>query len=69
MQYTPKHIDIEAFEKALNDARATEERNLFIKQERAQSYYRGYEDCVSQVISMLHCANYEKREKTEQEES
>lgn len=61
MQYTPKNIDIDAFEKVLDQVRQNEYRRLETEKMKATAYYEGYEDCISQVKSMLHCANYEKR--------
>lgn len=61
MLYTPENIDIDAFEKALGQMRQYEYRRLETERMKATAYYEGYEDCISQVKSMLHCSNYEKR--------
>lgn len=61
MNYTPKNIDIDAFENALFESREIEKRRLCVETARAQAYYDGFDSCVSQVVSMLHCSNYEKR--------
>ena len=61
-EYTPKNIDIDAFEKALMKSRELEQRRLSSAREKAQAYYDGFDACVDEVVSMLHCANYEKRE-------
>lgn len=62
MEYTPKNIDIPAFEKALMDSRNYQQQQLLLAREKAQAYYDGYDACVQDVIGMLHCANYEKRD-------
>ena len=64
MKYTPKNIDIEAFENALMQSRKVEERRLCAAKMQAQAYFDGFDACLSEVVSMLHCSNYEKREVT-----
>lgn len=65
MQYTPKNIDIDAFEKALDQVGKNEYRRLETEKMKATAYYEGYADCILQVKSMLHCSNYEKKEKND----
>lgn len=61
MEYTPENIDIPAFEEALKDSREFHRTELYRKFDAARAFYDGYAKCVDDVISMLHCSNYEKR--------
>ena len=62
MEYTPENIDIPAFEEALKDSLKFQRTELYRKMDAARAFYDGYANCVDDVISMLHCSNYEKRE-------
>ncbi len=61
MEYTPENIDIPAFEDALKQKRDFQGSELRRKVATAQAFFEGYEKCVYDVIDMLHCSNYEKR--------
>lgn len=61
MEYTPENIDIEAFEEALLQKRNFHQQLMQAEIDHARSYFSGYEKCVFDVIDMLHCSNYEKR--------
>ena len=61
MKYTPKNLDIAAFEAGLEMLRDIERANLETEKVKAQAYYDGFAACVFQVKSMLHCSNYEKK--------
>lgn len=61
MEYTPENIDIPAFEEALKQAREFHRTEFLRKVDAARAFYDGYAQCVNDVISMLHCSNYEKR--------
>ena len=62
MEYTPENIDIPAFEEALLQKRNFQGEELRRKIDVDHAFFDGYEKCVYDVISMLHCSNYEKRE-------
>lgn len=63
MNYTAEHIDVEKFEDGLKDHRdyQMEEKRLTV--EKAQAFFDGYEKALDDVGSMLHCCNYESKEK------
>ena len=62
MNYTPKNIDISAFEEALKQSLEFRRTEFYRKVDAERAFFEGYAKCVDEVISMLHCSNYEKRE-------
>lgn len=60
MDYTPENIDIAAFEEALKQSREFQRTGLYRKVDAERAFFEGYSKCVDEVISMLHCSNYEK---------
>lgn len=61
--YTAEHIDVEKFENGLDSNRRFQEEMTRLEQEKASAFYRGYDKCLDDVRSMLHCSNYESKEK------
>ena len=62
MEYAPENSDIPAFEEALLQKRDFQSAELRRKVDVAHAFFDGYEKCVFDVIDMLHCSNYEKRQ-------
>ena len=65
MEYTPKNINIPAFEEALKQSREFRRTECYRKVDAERAFFDGYAMCVDDVISMPHCSNYEKREDNE----
>lgn len=63
MNYTAEHLDVEKLEDALDHYRVFQQQELRLAQEKAQSFYAGYEKAISEIRSMFHCCNYESKEK------
>lgn len=61
--YTAEHIDVEKFESGLDSNRRFQEEMLRLAEEKANAFYSGYNKCLDDVRSMLHCSNYESKEK------
>lgn len=61
--YTAEHIDVEKFEEGMDSNKRYQEEMLRIAEEKATAFYSGYTKCLDDVISMLHCSNYENSEK------
>lgn len=62
MAYTAKNIDVAKMEQGLKDKIRYQEDKIGKEILRQESYLCGYEDAIFDVIGMLHCSNYEKRE-------
>ena len=63
MNYTAEHIDVEKFEHGLNDHRNFRLQEQQMKIETARAFFSGSERALDDVSSMLHCCNYESKEK------
>ena len=63
MNYTAEHIDLEKFEAGLGSHKRYQEELQRTAIEKANAMYEGYCKCLEDVRSMLHCSNYESREK------
>lgn len=61
--YTAELIDVDKFENGLDSNRRFQEEMLRLAEEKANAFYSGYNKCLEDVRSMLHCSNYESKEK------
>lgn len=62
MLYTAKDIDVAQMEQGLKDKLRHKEDMISKEILRQESFLKGYEDAIYDVIDMLHCSNYEKRQ-------
>lgn len=62
MQYTAQNIDVTKMEQGLKDKIRYQEDKIGKEILRQESYLIGYKDAIYDVIEMLHCSNYEKRD-------
>lgn len=62
MQYTAQNIDVEKMEQGLKDKIRHQEDKIGKEILRQESYLIGYTDAIYDVVEMLHCSNYEKRD-------
>lgn len=63
MNYTVEHLDVEKLEDALDHSRDFQQQELRLAQEKARSFFDGYEKAISEIRGMFHCCNYESKEK------
>lgn len=63
MSYIAEHIDTEKFEAGLDSHKRYQEELQRTSIEKANAQYEGYCKCLEDVRSMLHCSNYESKEK------
>ena len=63
MSYIAEHIDTEKFEAGLDSHKRYQEELQRMAIEKANAQYEGYCKCLDDVRSMLHCSNYESKEK------
>lgn len=63
MNYTAEHIDVDKFEDGLHDHRNFQMQEQQMKIETARAFFSGYEKALDDVSGMLHCCNYESKEK------
>ncbi len=62
MAYTAKEIDVEKMEQGLKDNLRHQEDKIRKQISCDEAFLDGYKDAIYDVINMLHCSNYEKRE-------
>ena len=62
-KYIAEHIDPEKFEDGLDNLKRYQEEVQRTAIEKANAFYAGYSACLNEVSSMLHCSNYESKEK------
>ena len=62
MAYTAKDIDVTKMEQGLTDKLRHKEDNIRKKISCEEAFLNGYTDAIYDVIDMLHCSNYEKRD-------
>ena len=60
--YTAKDIDVQKFEDKLKAMRTAERDENILAKKEADAYFNGYEKCIYEVVDMLHCSNYEKKQ-------
>lgn len=63
MNYMAEHIDVEKIEGALHDYRDNQMAEMMLAQEKARSFFEGYEKAISDIRGMFHCCNYESDKK------
>lgn len=63
MEYIAEHIDPQKFEDGLQDHRNYQMQEQRLTVEKARSFSEGYEKAIEDVKSMLHCCNYESKER------
>ena len=63
MSYTAEHIDTEKLEAGLENNRKYQEELHREAIKRATAEFQGYCKCLEEVREMLHCSNYESKEK------
>ena len=64
--YIAEHIDPEKFEEALDKNRRFQQEELRLQVEKANAFFAGYEKALEDVRSMLHCCNYESKDRITQ---
>jgi len=63
MDYVAEHLDPQKIEEGLKGFRDFQMQQKEIAIEKATSFFEGYNKALYAVAGMLHCCNYESKEK------
>ena len=60
--YTPNAIDPVELEKAIDNSVSFRREMKNIEVMKLEAFFEGYQAASDNIIKMLHCSNYEKKE-------